>query len=371
MRWLTWLLILSLSGCVEAPIIIADPQELVETTLEPDKVKVSTLTFQETIQSPQWLGVDSKNNLYIVQLGHGEVLYAVEQTTGKVTKLKLAGGKIEPYYGQQNLPPGSTITMDVKPKLHLIPATSGEPMITLDSQDNIYVSSLGGGIQKVIPTPISDPFDAFNSFYMTVIHASLDGRVSGLYFPKGIIIGENQEIYVLSRNLISTQESWDIQKVKHKTLTRIDVASQQESQFGLDFNRPVGIAIDKNNTFYVTDSGAHLVYKVNPKGQLSTYAGNNPSLPPYRNVRPSTVIPFPAPTLPPFPKSNSYSQFSARTFPGSYVDGKASESWFNFPSGIVVDKQGNLFIADTENHAIRKITTDGMVIKPSFLDLLV
>lgn len=44
-----------------------------------------------------------------------------------------------------------------------------------------------------------------------------------------------------------------------------------------------------------------------------------------------------------------------------YRDGIGAAASFNTPSGIALDKQGNVYVADTGNHAIRKISTDGTV----------
>src|SRR5690606_18844973 len=46
---------------------------------------------------------------------------------------------------------------------------------------------------------------------------------------------------------------------------------------------------------------------------------------------------------------------------GALVDGDTNSSVFNMPSGIVVDALGNVYVADSENHAIRKIDTNGKV----------
>lgn len=42
-----------------------------------------------------------------------------------------------------------------------------------------------------------------------------------------------------------------------------------------------------------------------------------------------------------------------------HVDGKHRESMMNHPKGLTVDDRGNIYVADTKNMAIRKITDKG------------
>jgi len=46
---------------------------------------------------------------------------------------------------------------------------------------------------------------------------------------------------------------------------------------------------------------------------------------------------------------------------GGYKDGYRTEAQFNSPSGIAVDRSGNVYVADRDNNMIRKITPDGVV----------
>lgn len=89
-----------------------------------------------------------------------------------------------------------------------------------------------------------------------------------------------------------------------------------------EFNTPSGLAIDGEGNLYVADTGNNRIRKVTTEGSVSTIAGDGTA---------------------------------------GYVDGPAAQARFNGPVGVAVDAQGNVFVADTYNDRIRKISTDGQV----------
>ncbi|MDR3694613.1 IPT/TIG domain-containing protein [Mucilaginibacter sp.] len=88
------------------------------------------------------------------------------------------------------------------------------------------------------------------------------------------------------------------------------------------FNDPYAIAADAAGNIYVVDMGNQLIRKVTPAGVVTTLAGSGS------------------------PGANN---------------GTGTSASFNYPSGITVDAAGNVYVADTDNKLIRKITPTGVV----------
>lgn len=96
------------------------------------------------------------------------------------------------------------------------------------------------------------------------------------------------------------------------------------------FRMPYGIAVLNDGSVLVTDSSNHLIRKISD-GEVTTYAG-------FTLETDASGAPM-----------------------GGWHDGAKELAVFNRPSGLTVDKQGNIYVADSANHHIRKISADGTV----------
>ena len=91
-----------------------------------------------------------------------------------------------------------------------------------------------------------------------------------------------------------------------------------------NLNDPVGVALDGAGNIYIADQQNNRIRKVSTSGVISTVAGNGTS--------------------------------------GYGGDGGAATSAIlNSPSGVAIDRVGNIYIADVENSLIRKVNTSGVI----------
>ena len=85
-----------------------------------------------------------------------------------------------------------------------------------------------------------------------------------------------------------------------------------------------GIAVDKNGNIYIAMRDNNIISRVDTHGNMTRFAGTGES-----------------------------------GFSGD--DGKATEAQLKIPAGLTFDKKGNLYIADRNNHRIRKVDTRGII----------
>lgn len=143
------------------------------------------------------------------------------------------------------------------------------------------------------------------------------------------------------------------------------------------FWNPRGITVDAQGYVYVADAvGSHRIRKISPSGVVTTIAGNGTQG--FTNGN-SAVATFASPSAVAVDgQGNVYVgdqinncirkistagvvSIYAGTGVAGAVDGSAATAQFNAPQGVVFDNQGNLYVADGQNHAIRKISPSGAV----------
>ncbi|MEE4258284.1 MAG: T9SS type A sorting domain-containing protein [Bacteroidales bacterium] len=142
------------------------------------------------------------------------------------------------------------------------------------------------------------------------------------------------------------------------------------------FNRPFGICLDAEGNVYIADAYNHCIRKISTNGEVSTYAGTGSAG--YQDGG-ASIAKFNQPiNICMDDEGNMYvsdfinqrirkisNNMLVTTIAGSGVAGHANgfttEAMFNYPRGICRDDNGNLYIGDSWNHRIRKISVEGIV----------
>jgi sugar lactone lactonase YvrE len=147
------------------------------------------------------------------------------------------------------------------------------------------------------------------------------------------------------------------------------------------FNAPSGVAVDAFGSIYVADTLNHTIRKVSATGSVSTFAGSAGTAGSADGAGAAATFFGPQglaidpvrPTILYVADTNNHAirQVDLATaavttlaglagHPGS-ADGTGSAARFNAPSDIAVDRNGSIYVADTENNTIRAVSPAGVV----------
>src|SRR6266850_5666867 len=190
----------------------------------------------------------------------------------------------------------------------------------VDGAGNVYVAdTYNYTVRKITPAGIVTTLAGVAGYGGSADGTGSDARFN---FLNGIAVDSAGNVYV-------TDFSNTIRKITPAGIVATLAGtpgvhgSADGTGSAAQFWQPWGIAVDSAGNVYVADHGNSTIRKITPAGVVTTIAG------------------------------------VAGAF-GS-ADGTGSVARFNSPSGIALDTSGNLYVADTLNSTIRKITSAGVV----------
>jgi sugar lactone lactonase YvrE len=146
---------------------------------------------------------------------------------------------------------------------------------------------------------------------------------------------------------------------------------------GAQFNSPLGIAVAPNGTIFIADSGNHCIREISG-GNVSTFAGspgiwgsadgvgtnaqfNGPVGLAFDSRTNLFVSDANNDTIRKITPDGTVTTFAGAAGRDGSTDGTLSSARFRSPAELAFDKKGNLFVADSLNQTIRKISTNGIV----------
>jgi sugar lactone lactonase YvrE len=187
---------------------------------------------------------------------------------------------------------------------------------------NLYVADTGNDLIRVIAN------NGGSSGTTSTLAGTSTGYVNGatgvaaFSGPTGVAVTSSGNIFVADTNncairLIASGQVSTFAGAQPSSNGTGICASSDGTTTDARFDHPTGIAVDSNNNLYVADTANNKIRRISSNGVVTTIAGSG--------VRGS-------------------------------ADGSASNATFYGPTGIVVDSNGNIFVVDSGNSKIRKIT---------------
>ena len=202
------------------------------------------------------------------------------------------------------------------------------------------------------------------------------GAAARFYFPYGVATDSAGNIYV------ADTDNHTIRKITPAggVTTLAGTAGVQGSADGIgaaaSFCQPYGVATDSAGNVYVSDRWNYTIRKITPAGEVTTLAGSEDVKGIADGSGSAASFLYPS-GLATDSAGNVYvasSHTIRKITPAGVVttlagtagvsgsaDGIGAASSFSFPEGLATDSASNVYVADTDNHTIRKITPAGEV----------
>jgi len=248
--------------------------------------------------------------------------------------------------------------------------------VAVDAEGNLYVAdSRNHAIRKVSAQGVVTTLAGAAG-----VGGSQDGSRSTARFwaPYGVAIGKAHTLYVADKVNYTVRAV----SANGEVTTLAGGAGEQGvidgSGSAARFFRPSAVAVDAVGTVYVADGDGHTIRRVTPDGVVTTLAGAPGRQGSIDGIGDAARFHTPE-GLATDAAGNVYvADFSnhairkvtpagkVATFAGlagvdGAADGTGSGARFTTPAGVATDKAGNIYVADTGNHTIRKIDPDRVV----------
>ncbi|SPF33820.1 NHL repeat containing protein (modular protein) [Candidatus Sulfopaludibacter sp. SbA4] len=258
------------------------------------------------LNSPNGVAVDSLGNIYIADTNNWRVRRV--DTSGSITTVAGNGGYS--YAGD-----GGPATLA---------GLRGAYGIAVDAAGSLYIADSGNQVIRKVDTSGTITTVAGNGSYG---YSGDGGAATGakLYYPYGVAVDAAGNLY------IADSDNLRVRKVDTSgTITTVagtgsccdsgDGGAAASARLGY----PYGVAVDAAGNLYIADGSGERVRKVNADGIITTVAGNG-------------VVGF------------------------SGDGGAATRAQLRSPQGVAVDGSGNLYIADSGNARIREVNAAGAI----------
>ena len=265
-----------------------------------------------TFNSPTGVAVDGSGNVYVADSANNTIR-------------KISSGVVTTFAGGNNLGTDFFFTGVAGPTAHF----NNPKSAALDSSGNLYVVDTNNHMIRKIAASgaVVTIFDGNTTSGVQPIPGYADSTTSTsvrFFYPSGIVADGVGNLYVADTgNHVIRKIVISSAAVTTLCGTAGAIGSADGTTSAAQFNNPTGIAVNSAGTkLYVADTNNHTIRQITSAGVVTTIAGT----------------------------ANS---------PGSTDGAGTTAALFDYPSGVAVDSGGNVYVADTNNNTIRKLTVSG------------
>jgi sugar lactone lactonase YvrE len=321
-------------------------------TANPIKPSDSTLARDSapSFNAPAGVVVDATGNIYVTDYGNNLIR--------KITP----AGVVSTFAGS-----GNQGILDGTDSLASFNLPTG---ITIDKQGNLFVTDKGSDlIRKITPAQVVTTVAGVDSA------SSANGAASkaGFFSPTGIVADGSGNLYIADagNNAIRLMTSGGTVSTIATNDSTNDISTPTA------FNNPTGVALDGFGNVYVANYLNSNILMLNSSAVVSNYADTGRVQGNMNGPAPAATFFYPNSVavdaqgnvfvadginnlIREISKAGIVSTFAGSGLPGA-VDSTGTAASFNGPAGLAFDKNGNLYVADTNNNLIRKITPAGVV----------
>ena len=256
-------------------------------------------------------------------------------------------------------------------------AQFGEPRgVTVDNTGNVYVADFNSdAIRKITPAGVVTTLAGTAG-----VRGSDDGTgaAARFYFPSGVTVDSTGNVYVADTYNYTIRKITPAGVVTTLAGTAGVSGSDDGTGAAARFYDPSGVTVDSAGNVYVADTNNTTIRKITPAGVVTTLAGTAGVYGSDNGIGAAARFAFTSgvtvDSIGNVYAADSHNHTIRMITPAGVVttlagtaraegshDGTGAAARFYFPSGVTVDSTGNVYMADTYNYTIRKITPAGVV----------
>ena len=188
--------------------------------------------------------------------------------------------------------------------------------MAVDGDGNVYVAdTYNHTVRKVTPAGVVTTLAGTARSSGSDDGTGADARFN---MPRRVAVDGDGNVYVADTNNSTIRKITPAGVVTTLAGTAGSYGSTDGTGADARFVNPHGVAVDGDSNVYVADGGDHTIRKITPAGVVTTLAGAAGS--------------------------------------SGLADGTGPLARFSWPAAVAVDGDGNVYVTDRNNHAIRKVT---------------